>query len=374
MCPVPTTNPSDWLSVVLGCQRPPIHVPQLSQSVDTYTHPEPVSSRRPRYEREASEDSHIPDSPTPDILPRSSSPSSSPHPNSRYPNGFLLFRSYFLKRNLIPKDVEKRQHSLSRVVGQIWTLMPEDQKTAWKKKAKEDALRRTDGHLSYKLARAARRAKAKKPVDREAEAKQEYERAMMLREFYTGVKGDVKPPVRVQKMKKPKKEGSMISLSGAVSRDSSPIDVRGFSPSLSLVMQDVPAASRSPFGEQRYSNAPAKESVNGQNTVDSGGYVVETPRNDFHLANFDVLGWNSTIPPSDAPALIQSTNDLQPSNSLHDFRSAQNGVNSRFEGFRAPDRELCSKCLGQGNIACNGQDPQAGWSTHSNGLSGWSSI
>jgi len=54
----------------------------------------------------------------------------------RPPNGFLKFRSQFLKDGRIPKNVEKRQHILSQVVGHAWNAMTDEERQVWLDEAK----------------------------------------------------------------------------------------------------------------------------------------------------------------------------------------------------------------------------------------------
>ena len=53
----------------------------------------------------------------------------------RAPNAFFLYRSDFLKRGLIPPEVEKRQQNLSRIAGQCWKMLPDTEKAIWYGKA-----------------------------------------------------------------------------------------------------------------------------------------------------------------------------------------------------------------------------------------------
>jgi len=46
-------------------------------------------------------------------------------------NAFILFRSDFLKRGVIPNDVERRQQNLSRIAGQVWNLLEPTEKAKW---------------------------------------------------------------------------------------------------------------------------------------------------------------------------------------------------------------------------------------------------
>jgi hypothetical protein len=53
----------------------------------------------------------------------------------RSPNAFILYRSDFLKRRVVPPEVEKRQQNLSRIAGQCWNMLPETEKAIWFSKA-----------------------------------------------------------------------------------------------------------------------------------------------------------------------------------------------------------------------------------------------
>ncbi|KIJ69992.1 hypothetical protein HYDPIDRAFT_51118, partial [Hydnomerulius pinastri MD-312] len=53
----------------------------------------------------------------------------------RPPNAFMLYRSDFLKRRTVPREVEKRQQNLSRIAGQCWNMLPEREKAIWHDKA-----------------------------------------------------------------------------------------------------------------------------------------------------------------------------------------------------------------------------------------------
>ncbi|KAI6105639.1 high mobility group box domain-containing protein, partial [Pisolithus sp. B1] len=53
----------------------------------------------------------------------------------RPPNAFLLYRSDFLKRRTIPREVEKRQQNLSRIIGECWNTLSAEEKAVWREKA-----------------------------------------------------------------------------------------------------------------------------------------------------------------------------------------------------------------------------------------------
>ncbi|KAJ3800397.1 high mobility group box domain-containing protein, partial [Lentinula aff. detonsa] len=69
----------------------------------------------------------------------------------RPPNAFMLFRSDFLKRHVIPRSVEKRQQTLSRVAGEIWNLMPAEEKKSWYDKAAEALTLHKKKYPNYKF-------------------------------------------------------------------------------------------------------------------------------------------------------------------------------------------------------------------------------
>lgn len=54
----------------------------------------------------------------------------------RPPNAFLLYRSDFLKRDLIPKHEERQQQNLSRIIGKCWRRLPADEKAEWHARAR----------------------------------------------------------------------------------------------------------------------------------------------------------------------------------------------------------------------------------------------
>ncbi|KAF9075899.1 high mobility group box domain-containing protein, partial [Rhodocollybia butyracea] len=69
----------------------------------------------------------------------------------RPPNSFILFRSDFLKRDVIPASVEKHQQTLSRVAGEVWNLMPPEEKKTWYDKAAEAVKSHALKYPNYKF-------------------------------------------------------------------------------------------------------------------------------------------------------------------------------------------------------------------------------
>ncbi|KAH7887789.1 hypothetical protein F5I97DRAFT_889449 [Phlebopus sp. FC_14] len=56
-------------------------------------------------------------------------------PIPRPPNAFMLYRSDFLRRRTVPPEVEHRQQNLSRIAGQCWNLLSEEEKDVWHNEA-----------------------------------------------------------------------------------------------------------------------------------------------------------------------------------------------------------------------------------------------
>ncbi|KIJ57124.1 hypothetical protein M422DRAFT_62953 [Sphaerobolus stellatus SS14] len=55
----------------------------------------------------------------------------------RPPNAFMLYRSDFLRRGVIPADVESKQQNISRVVGECWKRLSVSEQKVWRDLAKE---------------------------------------------------------------------------------------------------------------------------------------------------------------------------------------------------------------------------------------------
>ncbi|KAJ3830593.1 hypothetical protein F5880DRAFT_1501534 [Lentinula raphanica] len=141
---------------------------------------------------------------------RRSSPSPSPPPSvthnehiPRPPNAFMLFRSDFLKRDVIPSFVEKRQQTLSRVAGEVWNLMPADEKKCWYDKA-ADALRsHTEKYPNYKYSPVRKDnggRKIKTKAIREEDAKNK-DQIREIRETYLHMRGPAVAPARRRRRK-----------------------------------------------------------------------------------------------------------------------------------------------------------------------------
>ncbi|KAF8592202.1 hypothetical protein K439DRAFT_1300284, partial [Ramaria rubella] len=54
----------------------------------------------------------------------------------RPPNAFMLYRSDFLKKGIIPPDIESKQQNISRVVGACWKRLSSVEQSVWRTLAK----------------------------------------------------------------------------------------------------------------------------------------------------------------------------------------------------------------------------------------------
>ncbi|KIM46244.1 hypothetical protein M413DRAFT_24002 [Hebeloma cylindrosporum] len=134
-------------------------------------------------------------------------PSPSSHPPSRPriprpPNAFMLFRSDFLKRGVIPDHIERRQQTLSRVAGQVWNLMPKEEQQTWFDRAAQVLNEHRQKNPDYKFTpapRNSRRGKSKLCDDSPGVSEAEVQR---LREEYAQVLGPAPPSNRKRRVKK----------------------------------------------------------------------------------------------------------------------------------------------------------------------------
>ncbi|KAH7930107.1 hypothetical protein BV22DRAFT_1043490 [Leucogyrophana mollusca] len=120
----------------------------------------------------------------------------------RPPNAFMLYRSDFLKKGIIPPHVERRQQNLSRVAGECWNLLPDEEKAQWHAKAAEAHAAHYAKYPNYKFrptrGRGAARAKDK---SRQTDDGYEKERIRTIREKYTQIGGPAVGPPRSRKAK-----------------------------------------------------------------------------------------------------------------------------------------------------------------------------
>lgn len=111
---------------------------------------------------------------------------------SRPPNAFILFRSHFLREKVIPTHVETRQQNLSRIVGQCWNLMTQDQKDYWRTEAKNARSAHQKNNPGYKFSPVRKKRGVRSDIDEE-------ERIRLIRETYTTMSGPARLPHLRQK-------------------------------------------------------------------------------------------------------------------------------------------------------------------------------
>ncbi|KAF5393963.1 hypothetical protein D9757_000080 [Collybiopsis confluens] len=134
----------------------------------------------------------------------SSSPSPAPSETHEHiprpPNSFMLFRSDFLKRDVIPASVEKRQQTLSRVAGEVWNLMSAEEKKIWHDKAAEALKQHNEKFPNYKFS-PARRGSARKNKSKGTvkDGISNRDRIRELRETYLDVQGPARSSSRRRK-------------------------------------------------------------------------------------------------------------------------------------------------------------------------------
>ncbi|KAJ7068210.1 hypothetical protein C8F01DRAFT_598148 [Mycena amicta] len=85
----------------------------------------------------------------------------------RPPNAFILFRSDLLKKDVVKKNCPPHQQILSRLAGDMWNMLPDAERQAWKDKAKEyhEHHRHQYPDYIFKPARRSKKAKSRTPVD-----------------------------------------------------------------------------------------------------------------------------------------------------------------------------------------------------------------
>ncbi|KAH9482962.1 HMG-box protein STE11 [Psilocybe cubensis] len=148
-----------------------------------------------------------PTTPTTPTHSRGPSPSSSepsPPKVARPPNAFMIFRSWWLKQNEIPKHVEKRQQALSRVAGQVWGLLEESEKQKWHLKASEIQRKHKEDNPDYKFVPSPRGSRKNKDKSQSlpGDVTTAEDQTKLLRERYTKYAGPSPIPTRKKQAKK----------------------------------------------------------------------------------------------------------------------------------------------------------------------------
>lgn len=127
-------------------------------------------------------------------------PPAQPEHIPRPPNAFMLYRSDFLKRRVIPSHVERRQQNLSRIAGECWNLLSTEEKGRWQDEAARVLAEHQRKNPNYKFTpapRGSRRAKSKgQRSDTEG-----HDRIREIRETYTLIAGPAAAPVRRRRVR-----------------------------------------------------------------------------------------------------------------------------------------------------------------------------
>ncbi|KAI0638009.1 hypothetical protein C8Q77DRAFT_1088877 [Trametes polyzona] len=162
----------------------------------------------------------------------------------RPPNAFMLYRSHLLKTGKIPKSIEHRQQNISRVAGESWNMLADEDKKVWHAKAKEVLNEHMAKHPDYKFSPERKSSRRKSPQDPEVAAHQGENYIRFLREKYLGLAG---PSPKPSRSRKPKSRRGVDAdgpspLSIPASLRSSPT----YSPDSAHAMSAPPSLSSSP--------------------------------------------------------------------------------------------------------------------------------
>ena len=131
-------------------------------------------------------------------------------------NAFIIFRSHLVREGKIPASVEHKQQTLSRIAGEAWNLLSDEEKEVYRQMAREAQEEHRRLHPDYKFTPAARGtrrgAKVKSQVNNgneaaDGETKDESERIKNIREKYVKVLGPSIVAPRKRKRKAPSSSG-----------------------------------------------------------------------------------------------------------------------------------------------------------------------
>ena len=128
----------------------------------------------------------------------------------RPPNAFMLFRSDFLRRGIIPSHVECRQQNLSRIAGQCWNLLSPEEKGRWQDEAARVLAEHQKRNPDYKFTpapRGTRRPKGKGRPNSDAGGGDIEDRIRTIRERYTQLAGPAAAPPR---RRRPRHENRLV--------------------------------------------------------------------------------------------------------------------------------------------------------------------
>ena len=80
-------------------------------------------------------------------------------------NAFILFRCDYVRQKKIPTEVEKDHRNISRIVGQIWREMNDQQKEPWVLMAEKEKIAHTNLYASYRSSTGVSNKKSKRGDD-----------------------------------------------------------------------------------------------------------------------------------------------------------------------------------------------------------------
>lgn len=213
----------------------------------------------------------------------------------RPPNAFMLFRSDFLRRGVIPSHVERRQQNLSRIAGQCWNLLSPEEKGQWQEEAAKVLAEHQRRNPDYKFTpapRGTRRPKGKGRRNSNPDVDYDEDRIRKIREEYTQLAGPSATPPR---RRRPKTENRILVNTtkdeDITFRQTAPIPL---SPSTS--------------------SSPSLSSESDSSLCLSS----ESPQSSFHQAASPrrpstSLGFSTPLSPHDATLLLSSRSLTRPS-------------------------------------------------------------
>lgn len=117
-------------------------------------------------------------------------------------NAFMLFRSDFLKRGIIPSDVECRQQNLSRIIGEVWNMLDPKEKAKWHKRTAIALDEHRQKNPGYKFMPAPRGSRRNKSRGRGDPISDKPTNIRDIREKYTNITGPSPPSARKRRQRK----------------------------------------------------------------------------------------------------------------------------------------------------------------------------
>lgn len=167
----------------------------------------------------------------------------------RPPNAFMLYRSHLLKTRQIPPNVEHRQQNISRVAGQCWNMLSDEEKKTWHAKAKEVLNAHMTKYPGYKFSPERKNSRRKTPQDTDAPVLTGEDWIVHLRQKYLKMEGPAPKPSRDRGNRSRRGVGTdePSSLSLPPSLEASPASSPGTAPNLSAPASVSSSPAMRPF-------------------------------------------------------------------------------------------------------------------------------